>query len=231
MWLLSTRNRPKEAFEAVRSFYEHASPEFRLVVWCDGDDGGYGAITASWPVENIIYTPQRVGLSEQMNHFFDEYPYARFYGWLADDFRAQTDSWDKKLAKAAGDHNIAFGSDGWSNQAWPHHITSAFAIGGELVRATGWFAPPELYQAGIDSVWNRFGREFGLMKHIKGVKVEHLHWKNDKREKDATDNYEEQQSTGIPEFRKYVTSREFRDARDRIKRYLNTRTDLHSRST
>lgn len=198
------------------------------MVWCDGDDHGYGSITATYPIENFVHTPERVGLSEQMNGFFDEYPYARFYGWLADDFRAKTENWDQKLAKAAADHCIAFGSDGWSNQAWPHHITSAFAIGGELVRATGWFAPPQLYQAGIDSVWNRIGREFGLMKQLKHIKVEHLHWKNNKRERDETDNHEEQQSTGIPQFRAYVQSREFKNARSSVRRYLNSRADLHS---
>ena len=199
-------------------------------MWADGDEGGYGSISQSFPIEQIIYTPDRVGLSHQMNSFFDEYPDARFYGWLADDFRAKTQDWDKKIAEAAGDDCIAFGSDGWSDQAWGHHITSAFALGGELVRAAGWFAPPELYQAGIDSVWNRFGREFGLMRQIKGVEVEHLHWKNNKRKRDDTDNYQEQQTSGIPRFRKYVNSQDFKNARDRIKRHLDTRADLHSRS-
>ena len=198
------------------------------MVWCDGDAGGYGSITMNFPVVNVVYTPERVGLAEQMNCFFDEYPDARFYGWLADDFRAKTQDWDKKLAEAAGDDHIAFGSDGWSNQSWPHHITSAFAIGGELVRAAGFFAPRPLYQAGIDSAWNRLGREFKLMKQVKGVEVEHLHWKNKKRPRDDTDNYKERQESGIPQFRKYMTSGAFREARERVKYYLDSRPDMHT---
>lgn len=231
MWLLSTRNRPAHCIEAVRTFKNKGSDGLQLVIWVDGDFKGYeplyDIVKPGWVIR---HTPECVGLAHQMNWLLEEYPAERAYGWLADDFRAETKDWDKQLVDEAEPCFIAYGNDGWSSPSVKQrHITSAFAIGGKIVRQVGWFAPPNLVQAGIDSAWNDLGRKFRLMKKVETVTVNHLHWKNGKRPVDATDNVGEQRDLGVTTYKKYITSPQHKEAIRLVREWLNGGPNLYRR--
>lgn len=223
MWILTTSGRPEEAAAAVRAIEETCSPEFRGVFCVDGNSEGYLVPASSCWREMLVNSENR-GLGARMNWLLAAYASEPFYGWLADDFRPRTRNWDRDLSTAARPNYIAYCNDWWKGPennnrgVWVQHITSAFAIGGDLVRAVGWFAPPGLRQAGIDSVWNRIGRTNGLMRYLKDTVVEHLHWKNGKRAPDAIDNLERRP----PDYVDFI-QRELPGVQRRIRHLSETR--------
>ena len=221
MWLLSSRNRPKECAEAIESFIEYGK-DFKCVLWIDGDDSDYPK--PDWVIK---HTNPRVNLTEQMNWLLKEYPNEPFYGWLADDFRAMTQDWNLHLENAADKYFIAYGNDKWSRGNLPLHITSAFAIGGDLVREVGWFAPPSLKQGGIDSFWNNAGRYNKLLRYCPEVIVKHLHWKQKSRKMDATDNTDDQRNNGSRIWREFRKSGQCQGAYRKIKEFMRGKPDMY----
>lgn len=183
MWLLTTRNRPAMA-QRVLDACAATGMSTPGIVWCDGCDYPDLRLPPNW----MKQSGERIGVGPAMQRFYEQHPDLPFYGWLADDFIPETPGWDLRLIQAAGKHCLAYCNDAWPRDFIPQHLTSAFAIGGDIVRAVGWFSPPGLVQAGIDSAWNEIGRHFRLMRYLHDVVVVHEHYKNGKRPKDTTDN-------------------------------------------
>ena len=185
MWLLTSRNR-QEMCQRTIDACEKTEMTQKAIVFCDGCDYDL-RLPSNW---TKVVSEENIGIGEAMNRFFREHPDEPFYGWLADDFLPKSLGWDIDLSRAAGNKYIAYCNDLWDRDGKrpPTWITSAFAIGGDLVRAVGWFSPPGIRQAGIDSAWNMLGRSFGLMRYLPSTLVEHEHYKNGKRPKDPTDN-------------------------------------------
>ena len=193
MWILTTTGRPKECAEAIAAIDDTCSEGFSCVLFVDGNVEGYEDVELPnadrW---TKIISERNIGLTVPMNNLLRDYPDAKFYGWLADDFRPRTQDWDKDISEASLPHFIAYCNDGWlllDREGFVPHITSAFAVGGDLVREVGWFSPPPLRQAGIDSVWNQIGRRCRIQKYLSKTIVEHVHWKNGKRDKDPIDDF------------------------------------------
>jgi hypothetical protein len=184
MWLLTTRNRPGMAQRTLDAC-EATGMSTPGIAFLDGCHYPGFRLPQNWI---MFRSAENVGVGAAMQWFLRHLPNVPFYGWLADDFVPQTPFWDRRLIEAAGDRFMAFGNDLYPRDFVPQHLTSAFAIGGELVRAVGWFSPPGLRQAGIDSAWNQIGRRFGLMRYLHDVVVAHEHYSVGKRPKDATDN-------------------------------------------
>jgi len=215
MWLLTTRGRQKEAQRLLDACAETMTQ--KAVCYVDG--GSYPGLRLP-PNWTLVENEQNIGVGPAMAWFYEKHPYCRYFGWLADDFLPITPDWDRRITEAAGTGRIAYCHDGrrppgsLSNPDW---ITSAFAIGGDLVRAAGWLSPPGLRQAGIDSAWNRIGRRYGLMTYLHDVRVDHLHWKNGKRPRDATDNDIRREA---PLWQRYLRDEEI-PAMTRVGAYLD----------
>lgn len=214
-WLLTTRGRPDMARRlidaCVRTDMTHAG-----IMFVDGDSDLYDfPLPDNW--SRIV--SDNIGIGAAMDWYFRVHPELPFYGWLADDFVPKSRGWDVELAGTAADRFIAYCNDEWRRQDVPTWITSALAIGGDLVRAVGWFSAPGLRQAGLDSAWNFLGREFGLMRYRHDVVVEHVHWKNGKRARDRTDNRPEEEQQA---WEAHIHGQRHRDARDAIRRFLAT---------
>lgn len=184
MWLLTTRNRPEMAQRTIDACAATgmSTPAIVLMDGCEYPDL---KLPENWRAEA---TAENIGVGPAMQRFFERHPDLPYYGWLADDFVPQTPGWDRALIDAAGKHCLACCNDLYPREFVPRHLTSAFAIGGDLVRAVGWFSPPGLRQAGIDSAWNQIGRRFNLLRYLHDVVVAHEHYSVGKRPKDATDN-------------------------------------------
>ncbi len=120
----------------------------------------------------IYYDHARIGVSRPCNTVFQTFPDEPFYGFIADDMSPQTDRWWHFLGQAAGNRNIAFGDE---QTGVPHdRVGSCFAIGGDLVRAAGWWMPPWRSQRGVDGVWTRFGRKYDLLRYCPAVITRNL---------------------------------------------------------
>jgi hypothetical protein len=193
IWLLSSRGRPKEAQDTIDACQE-AGMTSRGVLYVDGKVDYQFELPKNWSKH---YESQWLGLQGSMQWCLEQYPEATQYGWLADDTRPRTKRWDKKLELAAGKWNLAYARDLWMSEIpgmleqlkVGRDLSSGLCWGGDLVRMVGWWALPEVVQAGIDTAWTEIVRPLQLHRYIGDVTVEHLNWRTGKRKYDETDNW------------------------------------------
>lgn len=144
-----------------------------------GADGpAYSTSPWGWSVE----IGPRMALAQVYNDIFNRYPQEPFYGLLADDLLPATPNWDLRLIEAAGSWGVAYGDDGIQHE----EIATHPVIGGELVRAVGWLAPPWLKFLWIDTTWTAMARALGTLHYLPEVSIEHLHYSVGKSEHDQT---------------------------------------------
>jgi hypothetical protein len=91
-----------------------------------------------------------------MNELFEKYPDEEFYGLLADDLIPHTSEWDQRLIEAAGRNKISQANDLTKN---PKHCMHP-CVGGDLVRAAGFFASPTCIHYGSELVWKELAKSF-----------------------------------------------------------------------
>jgi hypothetical protein len=198
VWLLSTRGRPNEAQEVLDAC-KRTGMRSRGLVYVDETVYEYRRLRlpANW---EIHYEPEWGSIGASMRYCLDRYPEATHYGWLADDTVPRTKGWDKQLEYAAGEWCLAYADDLWfSTMGWSDYWTNQLRLGtqvsaglcwgGELIRAVGWWAPPGLVQAGIDTAWTAIIAPLGLGRYVDDVVVEHKTYHLNKRAKDAGDEW------------------------------------------
>lgn len=187
-WLLPSLSRSFLAQAALESFEETGMQTPGMLI-VDPPHDGYRDLRL--PEGWFSYLPtEGLGMAGAMRAFFELYPRADYYGWLADDMIAVTPGWDERLIEAAGRWNIACCDD--DDLARHSHIRDgvlpgAQVFGGDLVRAVGFWAIPGVQQGGIDDWWMRLTRELGNRVYLDDVLVRHNHYRTGRRIFDTTD--------------------------------------------
>lgn len=183
MWILPTRNRP----DRLSKFFDSCKRTFVStpgLVIVDGPDGGdYSAVVfhGGW---NISVTEKRTDVCGVVRKAFRDNPNEPFYGILADDIVAETRGWDRALAFAAGDWNVAYPNDLLNGE----RMATMPVVGGKLARALGNIIPPGFVHTKFDRAWMDVGRGIGRLKYLPDVKIKHEHWSDGKTPKDETYN-------------------------------------------
>jgi hypothetical protein len=116
-----------------------------------------------------------------MEEMFHAHPKESWYGILADDLVPQTQAWDLRLVERAGRRFISYPNDLGRKSKLPTHP----CVGGDLVRAQGWFGLPAVRHYCVDSVYRYIGDELGIKYRLDDVIVEHVHYSEKKTERDG----------------------------------------------
>ena len=111
-----------------------------------------------------------------------QWPEEKFYGLVEDGHWPITPGWHDALAEAAGDRYISVAN---GEPSFPK-IRTAAAFGGELVRAMGSLVPLPVKHNYEDNCWDQIAEDFGLLRPLRDVIVEHQHWIRGSLEKDET---------------------------------------------
>lgn len=181
MWLLPSKDRPERAQAAIDAMVRHGIKAPGQVLysgagyrWLDLPDG-WEAIAADdlrcLPACDLGYRRR---------------PDAPWYGFASDDMAAQTADFEAALSKAAGRFNIACADDGWQFTTASDKLPGFFVLGGDLVRAVGWIAPPGLQHSFIDNAWHDIGAALGAIVMLHNVMLAHEHAWNGRAKMDAT---------------------------------------------
>lgn len=117
-------------------------------------------------------------MREGLHNFRDE----DCYGFMGDDTLPKTPRWDEELRKSAGLWNVAYPDDLLKGRSL---VTHPF-IGGEFLRAVGFWALEGLTHLYTDMVWDYLGRTYGNLIYRNDVVVEHLHFSVGKSDFDKT---------------------------------------------
>lgn len=129
---------------------------FRILLWHD-DPAFSDYMEQEWPCPIITLTGKASYCNEKLNEAFRVYPNEPWYGFFGDDVVVKAKNSLHLLIERAERWNIAFPDEG---NGWPGHVV----IGGNLLRAMGFFAHPDLKHNCIDSVWNDIGLHFNLLR-------------------------------------------------------------------
>lgn len=152
-----------------------------MLVRCDDDDPclpQYQRI--DYPANCLFKVGPQVKMAGAMEEAFISHYDESFFGFMGDDTIPRTANWDVELQKSAGDWLISYPDDLLSKD--PTHPF----IGGELVRAVGFWALPGLTHLYTDTVWGYLGKLYGNLVHRPDVILEHMHFSVGKSAFDST---------------------------------------------
>jgi hypothetical protein len=196
MWVLATRSRPESCKRFIHAWIATgaSTPVYVRLDSCDPELEKL--LSLPWPAEFEIKVGDREGLSCSINEVFKQYPDRPWYGILADDLLPHTQGWDQALIDACGSWNISYANDG-GDRDWPTHP----CVGGELIRAIGWFGFPCCHHYFTDTVWKYLGERLNNITRLDHVIVEHLHYSLGKSQKDQI--YEQSNSHWQSDKRAY----------------------------
>jgi len=183
MWLLASRGRPQNFQRFVDSWIKTnaSTPVYVRLDTCDPSLNEYNKIIM--PKEFVIVIDSRARLGRAMNELFEKYPDEEFYGLLADDLIPHTSEWDQHLITAAGKNKISQANDLTNNPKICMHP----CIGGDLVRAAGFFGFPLNIHYCLEVVWKEVTRRYkGTLKYLPDIIVENAHPDYGKAEIDQT---------------------------------------------
>ena len=173
MWLLPSRGRP----HLVRRLFDTGFKTPGLLVIDDDDYKNYRGVElpAGWEKVSL----PRMYLSPKLNAAFQKRPAESWYGILNDDHLPITPDWDMKLAEAVKTRPMVWPKDNYADRI------STPVFSGDLVRALGWIAPPELNHFYIDDVHELIAECLGCSR-LDEVTVSHEHVNKGRMKPDQT---------------------------------------------
>lgn len=180
MWILATRTRLENCQRFIAGWNQSQSSTPVYVRMDDCDPFLSDLLALPWPEQFSIHTGPRQGLCAAMQEMFHAHPTEPWYGILADDIVPQTPRWDQQLVDRAGSGCISYPNDLGRKTKLPTHP----CVGGDLVRAQGWFGLPVVRHYCVDSVYRYIGDHLGVKHRLDDVIVEHVHFSEKKSQQD-----------------------------------------------
>lgn len=214
MILLPTRNRAKNLARFIEAYHKTEASE-RVLLICDMDDHTrLPELPGHWPTPHVNHYSR--DLKEALNSAVRAYGMEPYYGMMADDVVPESPRWDWTLKTACGAHKIAWGDDGVHQGRLCTHPF----IGGDLVRAWGWFIPPYVKRGYADFIWKDFADALDLGMYIDSAKLTHLHWQVGKADFDTTYAMQPSVKSDIKAWEEYRVSPVFEEDLKRVKETL-----------
>lgn len=177
IWILPLRGRLAGLQRLVTAVKE-TDPFIRVVAVVDSEDEDRAELkrichAAGWMVRTYPGSPDTV---TKINHAVELFPDEGFYGFLASDVTPLTRDWGKALARCCPEFGLSYCDDSFHGIGLPTHPV----VGGELVRALGWWAYPESKHNGIDVCLAQIATKFGGCIYLDAFKFHHFHHLCDK---------------------------------------------------
>jgi hypothetical protein len=177
MWHIPTRGRPERLRSLIAAMKAHGSVE-PAVVWTNFDDSSYDEyMKIELPQGWHFYQMEEGvrGCAAKLRRAFELHPNDSWYGFMADDIGIETDGFEQTLIGAAGLWGIASGNDmaRARENVMEGRLNGASVFGGGLLRALGYWVPPDFIQLYIDDVWETIGRSLGNWRTLMDVATTH----------------------------------------------------------
>lgn len=190
MWVFPTRSRPDNCQRFINAWNESkaSTPVYVRMDECDPfiDE----LVNLPWPETFKVVVGKREGMKAALQELFINYPDEPWYGFLADDLVPKTLEWDLELIKVAGNKNISYPND--LGKKRKRDLPTHPCVGGDLVRAMGWFGFPATHHFYLDTIFRYIGQNLNNIYRLENVIVEHMHFGRGKSELDEI--YKQSQS-------------------------------------
>lgn len=182
MWVLPTRSRLNNCIRFINAWNDSkaSTPVYVRLDHCDPHIEELKSL--AWPdTFNIVIGP-RQGMKSALQEMFLNYPNESWYGFLADDLLPKTPNWDLKVIEVAGNKNISYPND--LGKKGKRDLPTHPCVGGDLVRAIGWFGFPATYHFYLDTIFRYIGQNLNNIHRLEDVIVEHMHFGRGKSQLD-----------------------------------------------
>lgn len=178
MWILPSRSRPENLERFIGAYLDTGAGAkvYVRLDECDPHIEQNVKLSGLMPRHWTLVVGKRVRMPGALNEAFERFPNELSYGIMGDDIVPRTELWDVRLNLAAGKWNIVYGDDLQNGES---HATHPL-MGGDLARAIGWLALPNLVHLYNDTVWMAIGTRLGVLKYCPAVVMEHMHFSNGK---------------------------------------------------
>jgi hypothetical protein len=107
-------------------------------------------------------------LNEAVRLFWDDYD---VIGFVGDDHRFRTPSWDAKVIETLAEPGFAYGDDLFQRQRLATHVF----VSTPIIKALGWLALPDCCHLYLDNAWMYLGGHLDRLHYMDDVIVEHEH--------------------------------------------------------
>lgn len=199
MWIFPTRSRVENCKRLINS-WNATNGSTEVYLRLDNCDPNLSELlNLNWPDTFEVVVGPREGLRAALNEGFEKYPNKNWYGLLADDLVPATMYWDKLLVERAGKKEIAYPNDLGGKPKLPTHPV----VGGDLVRAVGWFGLPSSAHLYLDTAWRTIGERLRCLHRMPDVVVEHVHPFWNKANEDLI--YKENKNRSINDKKNYFS--------------------------
>jgi hypothetical protein len=218
MWLFASRGRPSNYQRFINAWIETdaSTPVYVRLDKCDPTIEEYKKITP--PKEFHIIIEQRSRLGEAMSELYSTHPNLSFYGLLADDLIPRTKNWDQIMIEAAESKYFSHANDLTEK---PQNCCHP-CIGGDLVRAAGFFSFPFVKHYYVEVGWKLLKkRDSRFLKYLPDVIVENAHYKFNKSNFDNTYKEAEAVKANDKKLWKKWHDNEFENFFNRVKALLD----------
>ena len=185
---IPSRERPEKLSDLLYSIMRTATIPCKFYIRLHEDDPlreDYSFVQGFAPEHGVVVHVEiapRIDLAGTIQECFTKYPNEDCYARIDDDVVVHTVGWDKKLRDAAGQWGISYPDDGVQGEKLATHPF----VGGDLLRAFGFWALPGLSHLYTDTVWDFIGRQYGNLTYRQDVFLEHRHWCVGKSVRDHT---------------------------------------------
>lgn len=182
MWVLPTRSRVDNCKRFINAWKETNASTTVYLRLDDCDPCINELQNLNWPEQFIVVVGPREGMKASLQEMFNKYPNESWYGFLADDLLPQTNQWDIALVERAGNDSISYPND--LGKKGKRGLPTHACVGGNLVRAIGWFGFPSTQHFYVDTIWQYIGERLDNIYRLDNIIVEHLHYSRNKSELD-----------------------------------------------
>ena len=179
--IVPTRARPESAQRLIETWSE-LNTQAHLMFCVDDDDPSLDAYLALGA--DVQVGPRlRLGptLNERARLSANDY---EVLGFMGDDHVPRTQNWDITISNVLEEMGtgIVYGNDLLQRAALP----TAVFMTSDIVRALGYFCPPELLHMYLDNAWLEWGRHAECITYLDDVVIEHMHPALGKAPQDAS---------------------------------------------
>jgi hypothetical protein len=179
--LVPSRGRPENLQRFLKAFV-NTKASSKIYIRLDIDDPKLSEYQKLDLGRSLVVTGHQVKAAGAMREVFREYPNEKFYGFVGDDSIPRTEKWDSELAKSAGEWGVSYPDDLLKRQSLATHPF----VGGNFLRAIGFWALDGLTHLYTDTTWDFLGRLYGNLVYRPDVIVEHMHFSVGKANHDKT---------------------------------------------
>lgn len=218
--IIPTRSSGGTRIESIKrlfkSWRETTDGYSDILVCMDDDD--YQQYIQILPPTSIIQIRSNMKLVEKLNiaamNYADRYKIVCFVG---DDVVFKTEGWEKEVVEwmEKNKPGVCYCNDLLQEETLPNNVF----LSSEIVLAMGYMVPSSIQHYYIDNFWKDLGIRLSKLKYFPDIIIEHMHWSNDKAEKDALyTESEKMMETDRQAFDKYRVQKMAEDI-EKIKNY------------